>query len=294
MYEGSGEDERPVDEPQEATMAHHSGHHHHNNNAAIAGPRPLALRVLAVAALVLPVALFIVSLGLALATMYNPAYAVADLYNSSSMAAGVQLYGSPFFHCPATSDGADAVDDPAAFQQNCSRVSYLGGKGMDACYAAQGAGFPNTQFCQKSVSAASLYVAGAVLVGVAILAGAGAAALGWRYAWGTSSPATTGAAEKDGHAAGGAAVSAVVWAAPLLGWVAGLLGLLAALCLVAGQALGISTYVSDKRPTAGNDVDAFQGRWYMGTPALAFSSVAWLSAALGAFVSSTGFGVKGL
>ncbi len=267
--------------------------HHHNNHHTPSGgttPRPLAVRILSLATLLLPPVLFIISLSLTLATLYNQSYAVSDLYTSNSTASGVQLYASPFYHCPATSDGAAAVDDPASFQQNCSRVDYLGGKGMDACYAAQGAGFPNTQFCQKSVKAAELYVAGAVLVGVAVLAGFVAAVLGWKAAWGSVAAAAV-MEEKDGQTA---AASAVVWAAPAVAWLAGFLGLVAALCLVAAQALGISTYVSDKRPTAGDDVDAYQGRWYMGTPALAFSSVAWLSAALGAFVSSTGFGVKGL
>ncbi|KAH6621587.1 hypothetical protein B0J18DRAFT_467158 [Chaetomium sp. MPI-SDFR-AT-0129] len=279
-------------------MAHHAHNHHNHPNSShpsdalpTASPRrPLPLRILAITALLLPAILSIISLSLTLATLYNPAYALADLYTSNSTFSGVRLFASPFYHCSATSDGGTAVDDPASFRQSCARVAYLGRGGLGACYAAHGPGFPDTQFCQKSVAAAELYVAGAVLVGVAVLLGVAAAVLGWRAAVrgaGTGTVADAGPATSSGF-------GVVRRVAPLLAWLASLLALLASLCLAAGQALGISTYVSDQRPTAGNDVDAYQGRWYMGTPALAFSSVAWLSAALGAFVASTGFGVRGV
>lgn len=168
---------------------------------------------------------------------------------------------------------------------------------MAACLAAEQSGsWPNTQYCQKTVASASMYVAAAVLVGISLLAAAVYAAVEFRAAAAatTAGPAAaekTGAAEAapEQAATAAAAASSLAVAYSLLLELSVLLALLAVLCLVAAQAVGISATVTDRMPTAGQtpsqSAARWQGRWFMGKPALVYTSVAWLSAVLGVFIA---------
>jgi hypothetical protein len=178
---------------------------------------------------------------------------------------------------------------------------------VQACLdAEEGGSWPADQFCQKAVTSSSLYVAGAILVSFGTLLAVVYAVLGWKDAVAAASSPQTQTSQnesnnstvKEGEQSTptpvtSAAPTTLQILTPCVLNIATLFALLAAICIVAAQAVGISAYVTDQHPTASESPDGFQNRWVIGRPALVFSSVAWLSAVLGVWVAGTGGGVYG-
>ncbi|KAF2737784.1 hypothetical protein EJ04DRAFT_510008 [Polyplosphaeria fusca] len=278
-------------------------HHHHSPTIS----RPLLLRILSSTALVLPPILYLISLSLTLATQYNPSYALASLANSSGLPSGAHISASPFYLCarPPT----ESIDDTSTFEWKCDRQPLIGAGAYQKCYERFLPGWDNVQLCQKVVASARLYVAGAVMVGLACVFVGVVGALRAEGAWAATEtrPGYEYAAVHRGqnvHKGDGDEGEAVgtgtgpatyepysarsLSTAVLFGF-ATLLALLATACLIFAQILGVQGLVNEQRPTAGESPgDGIIGRWYMGTPALVWSTVAWLSALIGVFVAVAG------
>lgn len=294
-------------------------------------PRPLAVRVISIIALLLFPILTVISFSFTLKTIYTPAFALAHPVadggfdsdgNPLPAIINVNLTykRAPFYIC-----GPDigTYDNATAFNQTCTRIHGLGTKGMDECFV----NFPrDEQLCQKVVGSAGLYVAGAVLIGLALPCAIAVAGLSFRTASApTWSPAYSALPNSDGgHAItkhhhsnhGGEALDSATHedvnssipsavpaaatspsfppnlAASIIEVVAILFLSLGAVCLVLAQILGVQSLVNEQRPTA-SELDTALSRWYMGPAAYVYTSVAYLAAGLAAFAAVTGCGVKG-
>ncbi|KAK8167247.1 hypothetical protein BC567DRAFT_264995 [Phyllosticta citribraziliensis] len=140
-------------------------------------PRLLSVRILSTATLVLPPLLYLISFALAIAILFTPEYAQADLFEPSGAPAGLSLSASPFYNCtrPQPSPSSNITSNGTAAPQtlssalSCTRFTHsLGSKGAAACrqhYATQPA-HPWTAHahCQQVVLSASLYVTAATLL----------------------------------------------------------------------------------------------------------------------------------
>jgi len=303
-------------------------HHHHAAASNPTIPRSLPVRVISVIALLLFPILTVISFSFTLKTIYTPAFSLSHPVSDGGFDTdGNQLPDilnfnltykrAPFYIC-----GPDigTYDNATAFNQTCTRINGLGKKGMAECFV----NFPqDEQLCQKVVGSASLYVAGAVLIGLALPCAIAVAGLSFRTANATSwSPAysalpnSNGGTAKvhsdhsDGEAlkttpeddttAAASSASAAVTApsslqnlsASILEAVAILFLLLGAVCLIFAQILGVQSLVNEQRPTA-SELDTALSRWFMGPAAYVYTSVAYLAAGLAAFAAASGCGVKG-
>jgi len=178
-----------------------------NNTAASSTTRPLLLRILSTTALLLPTLLYILSLSFVLKTLYTPSFALSAVFDANNLpypsASNPYTYkASPFYVCNDTLGGSQLTDVTKGFNQTCTRVSTLGRASMDACMA--GHAEYDQHFCQKVVVSAQLFVAGAVLIGIALLFSFAVVALGWKtasaatqeYAY-VSAATSAGAADGD-------------------------------------------------------------------------------------------------
>jgi hypothetical protein len=270
--------------------------------------RPAPLRLLSLLALILPLILYILSLSFTLATIYTPSYALSDVWNSSllpypSFDHPATYKASPWYACTDVTSEPPPIDNKASWNQTCVRIPSLGSKAYGNCLTVHQF---DEHFCQKVVVTAQLYVAGAVLVGIAILPALAGLVLGLPRAMERerSFPYTLGVldegvVEDDGieghHHNGGPSILV-----PVLTNLSTLLALLAAILLVFGQLLGFNTFVDSQSPDGVDIVPglqitaASQGNWYMGKGLLVFNTVAYIAGALGVFVQGSGFGVKGM
>lgn len=238
-------------------------------------------RVLAVLALVLPPVFYVLLMAFSLVTVYTPNYAELPYFNSTGLDAGTRAHASPFYKCTAENDGSrEAYNSQAAYNETCVRKPFLGNKGMQFCLTQEPQGaWPDYMFCQQSVMSASLYVAGAILAGVALGGALVFAALAWSTRVGNASAAST------------PPISATKIGFPLvLGLLricSALLALLAVICIVGAQAVGIAVLTSTRLTELGDVLPQNMGTWYIGKAALVYSSVAWLSGVLGSFIALT-------
>jgi len=178
-------------------MPHHHHHSHPsghgdgntntntNNTHASSTARPQLLRLLSTTALLLPTLLYILSLSFVLKTLYTPSFALSAVFDANNLpypsASNPYTYkASPFYVCNDTLGGSQLTDVTKGFNQTCTRVSTLGRASMDACMA--GHAEYDQHFCQKVVVSAQLFVAGAVLIGIALLFSFAVVALGWKTA----------------------------------------------------------------------------------------------------------------
>ncbi|KAF2465820.1 uncharacterized protein BDR25DRAFT_360348 [Lindgomyces ingoldianus] len=300
------------------TMTRH--HHPSFDQSPRLIPRPLPLRIFSLLSLLLPPTLYLISMSLTLATQYTPNYSLTSLQNSTGLPSGIVLSSSPFYVCDRLP--SEGIDSTAAgdFVWGCRRESLLGKGGMGRCFARFKPGLDDRQICQKVVGSARLYVAGCVVVGITVLGGVGVAAMGFKRAWALEE--TVGGYEyvavEEQKAEGGDGEQGDVGTAVTLEthnhahsrprdrrvytpystkniWTSilftstTLLAILATGCLIFAQILGVQSLVNEQHPTAGETPGDFAiGRWYMGTPALVWSTVAWLSAGIGVFVGVAG------
>jgi len=265
-------------------------------------PRPLAVRILSIIALVLPTILYIISLALALTTIYNPSFALSHPATPDGPVYNWTYKASPFYNCPTAHD--QYVDESQTFLQNCTRISALGSAGMRTCNETHPG---DEHICQKIVVSAQLFVAGAVLIGISLLSSFVDIGLGYKAAFATTEGGvyTVVATPKDHESNAAAAADTALQdpsagsvepslAATLTPWVRActtLLAILAACCLVLAQFVGVDGLVNNLQPTSSQLPD-YQTRWYMGPAALIYPSVAYLAAMLGAFTAWTGCGVS--
>jgi hypothetical protein len=289
-------------------------------------PRPLAVRVISSIALLLLPILTVISFSFTLKTIYTPAFALSHPVADGGfdpdgnplpaiLNFNLTYKRAPFYIC-----GPDigTYNNATAFNQTCTRIHGLGAKGMDECFVA----FPrDEQLCQKVVASASLYVAAAVLIGLALPCAITVAGLSFRSAsaaaWSPAYSALPSTASKQHHDNGdgealnasnagetststSASASAAATspsspqnlAASILQVVAILFLVLGAVCLVFAQILGVQSLVNEQRPTA-SELDTALSRWFMGPAAYVYTSVAYLAAGLAAFAAASGCGVKG-
>jgi hypothetical protein len=264
-------------------------------------PRPAAVRILAITALVLPTVLYIVSLAMTLESIYNPSFALSHPATTDGTVYKWTYKASPFYRCP-TAHG-QYVDESQPFVQKCTRVSALGSSGMRACNATNPG---DEHICQKVVISAELFVAGASLIGIALLFSFVVIALGYK----TAAATTTGGvytvvhSDKDHESTTAGATSACeaptstptsnqpplsVLLNPLLRSFTTLLAILSACCVVLAQIVGVDGLVNSLQPTS-SQLPNYQTRWYMGSAALVYPSVGYLAALLGAFIAWAGSG----
>jgi len=170
----------------------------------------------------------------------------------------------------------------------------MGKKGMDWCVANELHGsWPDYRYCQQSTTSAGLYVAGAVLVGIAIIGAVVFAVLeftsrGSKNAAGVTGQVEDGACEAESsQAAASRGTSVLETVLPFLRIISALLALLAVLCIVSGQAVGINVMIAPRLTLPGEALPAYSGSWYIGSAGLVYSSVAWLSGVLGSFIALT-------
>jgi hypothetical protein len=296
-----------------ATAEKTSRHHHRQHHTF----RPFPLRLLSALALTLPPALYIISLSFTLATIYTPSYALSDVWNSSllpykSFSSPTTYKASPWYACTDVTSEPPPIDNSADFNQTCTRIPSLGNKAYENCLVEHPF---DEHFCQKVVVTAQLYVAGAVLIGIALLPAIAALAFGlpsaiareepFPYAFGGGAAAAEGEAEvEDENAVAswrhGHHRRNSFFLVSVFNTLATLLALLAAVLLAFGQLLGFNVFVDTQIPdgidtTPGaQSAAATQGNWYMGKGLLIFTTVAYLAGGLGAFVQGSRLGVGGL
>lgn len=175
---------------------------------------------------------------------------------------------------------------------------------MTACYQRFKPGRDDRQICQKIVGSAALYVAAAVFAGLALFGASIVAVLRFRAAWAKEEeapgmvyqalPSDAKGHERETSESIARSARGPIYApyatrniwVSVVCWFTTLLALVAFGCLLFAQILGVQSLVNEQHPTAGEDSDNGQiGRWYMGKPSLVWTTVSWLSAALGAFIS---------
>jgi hypothetical protein len=263
-------------------------------------PRPILLRLLSALSLLLPTIFYIIALALALNAIYSPDFARADRLTTGSPENSGQLtnhtqHASPFYTCAPDINNST---DPNFFSESCHRRPFLGAAGMQACLA-------DTQFiqhiCEKVTSAASLYVAGAVLIGLALLFDLIFAGLSFRSAIApTTTPIAYAPLKPEGQDStshpdlaqqppGPTTASILI---PFLGSVATLLAILSVGCLILGQILGVDALVVESSASIA-EPPGDASRWYMGKASLVYTSTAYVAAILGIFTAASGCGVLG-
>jgi hypothetical protein len=251
------------------------------------------VRILALLALVLPAIFYILTLSFTLATIYSPSFALSHPATSDGPVTNFTYKASPFYTCTLVED---EVFDPSR-NYTCTRLPHATGKsGRQEC-AATNDGDP--QRCQQVVLAAGLFVAGAILSGIAVLAAVLVAALHYKAALAPTKAIgdhgmTTVVADVDAPLVGPLApttaigdhgVTMVDVVAPLVGPLATLLALLAAVCIWLGQDIGVTALVIGGDPQEPVPPE-FQTHWFMGPAALVYPSVAYLAAILGVFTAA--------
>ncbi|MCJ1309779.1 hypothetical protein MMC25_003440 [Agyrium rufum] len=300
---------------------HHQNHDENDNNSSdepstTHQPRPFILRAVSVLTLILPPILLILALSFSLKAIYEPSFALSAVFDSSynpvpisnsSNSSALTYKASPFYTCNDLTAGNNAVASYSEFNQTCMRTPFLGKKGMKMCtamFASDGVHTLDQHFCQKLVVSAELFVAGAVLVGIALLSSFPAVLLGFGDAASSAASVPThyhtrphGRYEptaRSEEVEGKTASNTVLRATSLrfLWSFVTLLALLGAICLAAAQMLGINALIDWQSPSGEDNTPGvsefgiYQSSWYMGSGALVWPSVAWLSALLGTFVAS--------
>ncbi|KAL5083901.1 hypothetical protein Trisim1_000810 [Trichoderma cf. simile WF8] len=267
-----------------------------------------------VAVFVLPPALYIAGFVLTLKTIESPNFVRADQLTSPPPGSPVQftnhtLHSSLWHTCISKTNNG-------VFIETCVRRPAYGAAGLAAC-EAETTFNPFSRICQKVVSAAELYLAAAVLGGIAMVAALVLSLLEMPSCWGCRS---------EGEALGGVVtVDSEQQTAPMLqapqgtiGWrrrprrggfgrwngqnARILIGLLATLthgiaiaaggCLFAGQILGVDALVVEGSVPFANDfVSEEQTRWYLSTGALQLTTAAYVLILSGAFIAGTRCGL---
>ena len=287
-------------------------HHHHHQQALQSSPRSVPLQGLSIAALILPPILYLISLSFALKTIYEPSFALSNVFNASNLPVPephpFTYKASPFYLCTDTLSGEALLDASAGFNQTCKRIPALGSAGMRTCLETH----PGDQhFCQKVVVSAQLFVAGAVMIGLTLLGSFGVVALGWKGATAKMTgyayePAPTSEAEAksgDHHSPASTftpnSTATLNLVADVLGTCCMLFAGLAALLLLFAQILAINALVDGQLPS-GEDAtpgvvlsQVTQSAWYMGPGAIKHASTAWLTATIGVIIAASGCGVRG-
>ncbi|KAK7520940.1 uncharacterized protein IWZ02DRAFT_273442 [Phyllosticta citriasiana] len=332
-------------------------------------PRPLIVRILSSATLVLPPLFYLIAFALSVTVLFTPEYAQVDLFDTSGAPVETSFSASPFYNCtrppppppppPSNSTTNDTAPQTGPFTPSCTRFThFLGPKGAAACrqhYATQPA-HPWTGHaqCQQVVLSASLYVAATTMLslGVALatiyaaillpaayaprenhpdadlLAGAAPSRAvsprqqtpppGFVYAAlrpptaseklqrmhasspvdeRVASPQAVGGVgiEDDDEEAGRRTSRTCLWA--LVGNVATVLAMLAAVSLVVAQVVGVAALVVGQsavdagREIAQGDVRLVLGKWYMGAAAYEDSAAAWVLTGIGVIVATSRFGM---
>jgi hypothetical protein len=288
---------------------------HHHNSGTHSVPRSALLQFLSILALLLPVVFYIISLSFALKTLYEPSFALSDVYDANNNpypANGSYTYKSgPFYTCNDTLGGSQLTDVTQGFNQTCYRISTLGAASMSDCLESHSN--DDLHFCQRSVMSAQLFVAGTVIIGIALLGSFVVLGLGFKAAIAKSSTyaySTTSADEEEGekrnhhhhHDNGGSPppFTTIQGLAAFLGTSTTLLAVLAALLIAAGQMVGINAYVDTQLPSGIDSVPVLgglsgvtQSAWYMGPGAIVWPSVAWFAAVWGIVIAASGCGVRG-
>lgn len=162
-------------------------------------------------------------------------------------------------------------------------------------------------FCQKSTTTAQFFVAGTILIALALVLSLIVFLTGFKNATAsTTSYAYSPAAAEEGKTENHASHVAQGSFSPLDGVSAfldtstTLLAGLAVIFIVAGQALGINAFVDtqlpsgiDSTPIVGGLSGVTQSAWYWGPGAIIWPSAAWLSALIGVAIAASGCGVRG-
>lgn len=165
---------------------------------------------------------------------------------------------------------------------------------MDECYVNN----PNDQqLCQKVVASASLYVAGAVLIGLAFALAFVVAGLDWKHAsaatWEAGyAPVSKGEGGEAAESTPAGPSNMPALATTLVQNVFILFLVLGGICLIFAQVLGVQALVNEQRPTA-SETPGSLTRWFMGNGSYIYTSVAYLAAFLAAFTSVTDCGLGG-
>jgi hypothetical protein len=262
--------------------------------------RPAVARYIAIAVLILTPILATISFSLTLTAIYSPNFAISHPFVTVSVDSDGQAITAinpnltykraPFYSC-----GPDlGTYDNATIKQNCTRLHGIGGKGMAECYVNNP---DDDQLCQKVVGSASLYVAGAVFIGLAFALAFVVAGLDWKHAsaatWQTGYSLVRkedGGEEAESTPAGQSNLPSL--ATTLVQNFFVLFLILGGICLILAQVLGVQALVNEQRPTAA-ETPASMTRWFMGKGSYVYTSVAYLSAFLAAFTAALDCGLGG-
>ena len=294
------------------------GHHRHHNGATATtrrrrfrprfspfARRSLTVRILTTITLSLPPILFLISFSLTAAVINSvPDFVLSDRLttgdlgsNTTGLPTGTVMKASPFFDCTPLDPPVNETD-PNWYAETCAprTPSAWGPAGTNACLDALSGGTVS-KLCVSIVAAAELYLAGAVLGGVAFLAASfyglivvAKMGAGPRYTYHyhvarREEPRSTEDEDDEdpplpSRAANGA-----------LGAFAALLGLAAAVCLVLGQVLAYAALVLEVSDLESLLATADHSRWYMGRGIRDFTGAAYGLALIGVFIMITRCGL---
>ena len=267
------------------------------------GPRPRSTlsSLLHLLVLLLPPALYLSGFVLTLVTISSPDYVRADQLTSPPPGSPVRitdtvLHASLWHTCTVVSSPLDGEGVSSSTETCVRRLPTYGSAGIAACEAQTNFN-PLSRICQKVVTAAELYLAAAILGGIAMAAAIFCSitevAL-WEprgdteYAGAVSRFRRTARRVLYRKGEGeGARVFVRAWGLSISA-----LALAAAGCLVLGQVLGVDALVVEGSAAFTNDfVPDGQTRWYLSTGALRLTSAAYVTMFSGAFVALTRCGL---